>query len=73
MCSGVLLQPHPTLGLWGLIWGSEFLLLWENLCSVIILQFVGRLHPGLMGFNYIVSLLLLLVLVELSSVDPTRA
>ena len=27
----------------GLTWGSELSLMWENLCSVIILQFVG--HP----------------------------
>ena len=35
-------------------WGSDLSLLWENLCSVIILQFVG--HPtGVMGLDYIVS------------------
>ena len=50
------------LGLWVLIWGSELLLLWENLCNIIILQLVGCPHPGVMGFDYIVSLLLLLVL-----------
>ena len=31
----------PRLG--SLIWGSELSLLWENLCDVIIFQFVG--HP----------------------------
>ena len=34
--------------------GSEFSLLWENLCSIIILQCVGCL-PWVMGFDYIVS------------------
>lgn len=37
-----------TLRLGSLMWVSEISLLWENLCDIIILQFVGS-----MGFHYI--------------------
>ena len=33
------LMPDPRLG--SLMWGSEFLLLWEKLCNIISFQFVG--------------------------------
>ena len=36
------------------MWDSELSVLWENLCSIIILQFVGH-PPGGMGFDYIAS------------------
>ena len=47
---------------WGcLMWGSEFSVLWENLCHVITLQF-GVCLPGAMGLDYMMSLSLLPVL-----------
>ena len=48
-----------TPGLGSLMWGSDLSLLWENLCNIIILQFVGHPPRGY-GFACIVSLPLLL-------------
>ena len=48
-----------TPGLGSLTWGSELSLLWENLCNIIILQFVGCPPRG-MGLDYITSLHILL-------------
>ena len=59
-CSGVSFSQCRTPRLGSLMWGSELSLLWENLCNITILQFVGCL-PRDMGFDYIASPPLLLV------------
>ena len=41
-------SPCQTPRLGSLVWGSELSLLWENLCDIIIFQFVGR-PPGAYG------------------------
>ena len=63
MLSGLIFwcqTPRPG----SLMWGSELLLLWDNLCTIIILQFVGHLWGKVeeMKFDYIESPPLLLLL-----------
>ena len=57
-CSGVSSSQCQTLRLGSLTWVSELSLLWENLCNIIIFQFVGR-PPAGMGFDYIMKVPLL--------------
>ena len=54
-----------TVKLQKLMWGSELLLLWENLCNIIVLQFLG-LPPRIYGVWYIISPQCLLVLYDFS-------
>ena len=61
-CSGGSFSQYWTPGLGNLTWGKQPLLLWENLCSIIILQPPIHLHLGGMRFNYFTSLLLLPVM-----------
>ena len=54
-CSGGSSSGCQTPRLGGLTWGSEFSLLWENLCNIIILWFVGC-HLGGTDFgSWIIS------------------
>ena len=62
MLSGLIFwcqTPRPG----SLMWGSELSLLWDNLCTIIILQFVGYLWGKVeeMKFDYIESPPLLLL------------
>lgn len=57
-CSGSFASWSRTLRLGSLTWGSNHSLLWENLCNVIILQFVDRPLRD-MGLECITSLPLL--------------
>ena len=49
-CSGGPSSRCQTPSLESLMWSSEFSLLWENLCNIIIFQFVGR-PPGRYGIG----------------------
>ena len=54
-CSGSSSSQCWTLGLGGFMWGSELLLLWKNLCNIVIIHVVGHPWGKVVQFDYIAS------------------